>query len=281
VSKPALWAPVAARLLLSYGLGVPAAAYAAMLAQLARGAPRHLPPHFMPDEHDADSALWLLRLAHALALAWPLHLSGQGAGSAGLQPPPAGREQELPTPAAVEEMWQVGWPGQQPDTHTHSVSASTPQTPPPCRRPTTCRLCGRPRWAMPRRRTCSPRRSPLPCPCWPPWRAAAWYSCPPASTGCGACRCWSRCLAVLPWTWSLRRRRRGGTQRWTAARGNQPCCSGCGRRRPRRTRAALRPPLLLCSGCRAPGSWTAAAAGQAAAAGWRAVPRRRRRRRRA
>lgn len=104
-SKPANWAPVLSRLLLSYGLGLPPEAYADWLAQLAAAAPSHFPRHFMPDEHDAVAALWLLRLAHALAVAWPLHL-GQGTGRAAQQ-----RQQgaeELPSPAVMEEQWMVG-----------------------------------------------------------------------------------------------------------------------------------------------------------------------------
>ena len=105
--QPAIWAPVAARLLFSYGLALPASTYAEWLRQLAAAAPAHFPSHFMADEHDADAALWLLRLAHALALAWPLHFSrgGSGAGSIG-----AGgglQEEELPLPAVVEEQWAV------------------------------------------------------------------------------------------------------------------------------------------------------------------------------
>ena len=108
-TAPALWAPVLARLLLCYGLALPAGAYVLWLRRLAEVAPRHCPQHFMSDEHDADSALWVLRLAHALALAWPLHLTlrgggggGRGGGRGGLQ------EEGLPPPAAVAEQWMVG-----------------------------------------------------------------------------------------------------------------------------------------------------------------------------
>ncbi|PSC71129.1 serine threonine-kinase ATM isoform X1 [Micractinium conductrix] len=109
-TAPALWAPVLARLLLCYGLALPAGAYVLWLRRLAEVAPRHCPQHFMSDEHDADSALWVLRLAHALALAWPLHLTlrgggggGRGGGRGGLQ------EEGLPPPAAVAEQWMAVW----------------------------------------------------------------------------------------------------------------------------------------------------------------------------
>lgn len=100
---PAIWAPVLARLLLVYGLALPAQAYAEWLQQLAALAPAHFPPHFMADEHDADAALWLLRLAHALALAWPLHLGSHGGGSGD-----SARDDGLPPAVVVEEQWRVG-----------------------------------------------------------------------------------------------------------------------------------------------------------------------------
>ncbi len=99
--RPAVWAPVLSRLLLGYGLALPAEAYADWLRQLAALAPTHFPEHFMPDEHDADAALWLLRLAHALALAWPLHLAASDAGRGSSQ------EEGLPSPAVVQEQWGV------------------------------------------------------------------------------------------------------------------------------------------------------------------------------
>ncbi|KAL4857208.1 Serine/threonine-protein kinase ATM [Chlorella vulgaris] len=127
-SKPANWAPVLSRLLLSYGLGLPPEAYADWLAQLAAAAPSHFPRHFMPDEHDAVAALWLLRLAHALAVAWPLHL-GQGTGRAAQQ-----RQQgaeELPSPAVMEEQWMAVWEGvmgyaKAPNVHPASFAAALP-----------------------------------------------------------------------------------------------------------------------------------------------------------
>ena len=61
VGQPAIWVPVAARMLFSYGLALPAATYAEWLRQLAAAATAHFPSHFMADEHDADAALWLLR----------------------------------------------------------------------------------------------------------------------------------------------------------------------------------------------------------------------------
>ena len=98
-----------ARLLLSYGLALPAAAYVEWLRQLAPALRKYCPEHFMPDEHNPDAALWLLRLAHALALAWPLHLTlgaadddGNDGGRGG-----GGQEEALPSPAAVEELWRV------------------------------------------------------------------------------------------------------------------------------------------------------------------------------
>ena len=100
-ARPAAWAPLLSRLLLGYGLALPAEAYADWLRQLAVLAPAHLPEHFMADEHDADAALWLLRLAHALALAWPLHLAASGAAR------DAGQEEGLPSPAVMQEQWGV------------------------------------------------------------------------------------------------------------------------------------------------------------------------------
>lgn len=101
-ARPAAYAPLLARLVLSYGLALPAEAYAEWLAALARMAPTHFPAHFMADEHDADAALWLLRLVHALALAWPLHLAPGPAGGGG-----GGGADGLPSQATVEEQWAV------------------------------------------------------------------------------------------------------------------------------------------------------------------------------
>lgn len=104
-ARSSSYSPLLARLLLSNGLALPAEAYAECLGQLARLAPAHLPAHFMADEHDADAALWLLRLAHALALAWPLHLAPEGGGDGG----GGGLQEGLPTAAALEEQWGVSW----------------------------------------------------------------------------------------------------------------------------------------------------------------------------
>ncbi|KAL4452130.1 hypothetical protein ABPG75_007792 [Micractinium tetrahymenae] len=106
VAAPSLWAPLLARLLLGYGLALPPAAYAEWLRGLAEAAPRHCPEHFMADEHDADVALWVLRLAHALALAWPLHLSGGRSGGPGSS---SAQDAELPPPEAVAEQWMAVW----------------------------------------------------------------------------------------------------------------------------------------------------------------------------
>jgi hypothetical protein len=107
--RPPLWAPVLGRLLLEHALALPPAAMCEWLRQLAAMAPAHLPSHFMSDEHDADVALWLLRLAHALSLAWPVHLTSGGCSNArGVSgSETAASMEELPSAAELEEHWMV------------------------------------------------------------------------------------------------------------------------------------------------------------------------------
>lgn len=167
-ARPCVWCPVLARLLLGYGLALPAEAYADWLRQLAALAPAHFPEHFMPDEHDADAALWLLRLAHALALAWPLHLAASGSGRGGSD------KDGLPSPAVVQEQWGVSaslWVGCWSSERTcgicracvFSLNSAHVVVYPPCRR-----LSGRLCWGMPSRPTCQPPLSPRPWLCCPP-----------------------------------------------------------------------------------------------------------------
>lgn len=167
-ARPCVWGPVLARLLLGYGLALPAEAYADWLRQLAALAPTHFPEHFMLDEHDADAALWLLRLAHALALAWPLHLAASSSGHGGSD------EDGLPSPAVVQEQWGVSasvwgncWSSERSCgicwACVFSLNSAHFVVCPPCRR-----LSGRLCWGMPSRPTCQAPLSPRPWLCCPP-----------------------------------------------------------------------------------------------------------------
>lgn len=108
--SPAVWAPVAAQLLLAYGRGLTDDAVITCLLGLARAAPA-LFSHGGSAEGrttDPDSTLWALRYAHALATAWPAHLLSSSSDLA-FEAEGALESLDRPGPGKLRQGWRAVW----------------------------------------------------------------------------------------------------------------------------------------------------------------------------
>ncbi|GAB4819121.1 hypothetical protein N2152v2_006167, partial [Parachlorella kessleri] len=115
--QPSAWCPVAAQLLLSYGRCLGTDLLLEWAAELRAGLGRLFPSPqqaaLVMDDSDPDGTLWALRFAHALALAWPLHLTAAACAAGSPAKAELTRSQDL---------WKAIWQA----VHAHVLGPHVP-----------------------------------------------------------------------------------------------------------------------------------------------------------